>query len=126
MEKNMKGIILLMIFFSLSAILLISVSADSVFSPVQFRADKQAVMINVEEGTRRIRVQIHEGHDIGWQTRSITHLDGRTGHLKLRVPDSIPISSIRIEASKTDPFPNSLYTGETSFSETADEQGSNI
>ena len=125
-KKKMKGIILLAIFFSLSAILLIPVSADSVFSPVQFRADKQAVMINVEEGTRRIRVQVHEGQDIGWQTRSITHLDGRTGHLKLRVPDSIPMSAIRIEASKTDPFPSSLYTGKTSFSETADEQGSNI
>lgn len=56
MKKKMKGIILLVTFFSLSAILLISVSADSVFSPVQFRADKQAVMINVEEGTRRIQI----------------------------------------------------------------------
>jgi len=92
------------------------------FQPIEFRLNDRAVLLNIEAGARRVRIQIDEGKEMGWKTYSITHLDGRSGHLKLRLPDSVPINALRIEMSKRDPFPSSLYLGKKNFSETADQQ----
>ena len=95
---------------------------ETEFKPLEFRLDNRAALLEIEAGVRRIRIQVNEGSETGWQTYSITHLDGRSGNLKLRLPDSIPINRIRIEVSSTDPFPSSLYSGKKVFSETADQQ----
>ncbi|MDB4712128.1 beta-propeller domain-containing protein [Verrucomicrobiales bacterium] len=96
--------------------------SETEFKPLQFRLNGQSVLLEIEKGTRRVRIQVDEGKEKGWRTRSITHLDGRSGHLKLLLPDSVPINALRIEVSRTDPFPNSLYSGKKVFSETADQQ----
>ena len=113
--------------YLIGVVLMATVQADfpgSGFQPVGFRLEGRAALLEIDQGTRRVRLQVDEGKGSGWQTHTITHLDGRAGHLKLRIPDSVPINALRIEASNSDPFPSSLYSGKTTFSETADEQNS--
>ena len=62
---------------------------ETEFKPLEFRLDNRAALLEIEAGVRRVRIQVDEGSETGWQTYSITHLDGRSGNLKLRLPDSI-------------------------------------
>ncbi|MDG2125859.1 MAG: beta-propeller domain-containing protein, partial [Verrucomicrobiales bacterium] len=94
----------------------------SEFQPTGYRGDDRAVVVELDEGTRRVRLQVRD-EDSGerWRTVNLAHLDGRAGHVKLRLPAGVGIGDVRCEVSMRDPFPYSYYTGETEFSEVADQ-----
>lgn len=91
------------------------------FQPVGFRLEDRAVLIAVDEGVRRVRLEARNAETGTWEIVTVAHLDGRAGHMKLRLPNGLPLSNLRCEISRSDPFPATFYEGSTSFSETADQ-----
>jgi hypothetical protein len=91
------------------------------FQPTGFCLRGRAVLIAVDEGVRRVRLKARNAETDTWEIATVAHLDGRAGHMKLRLPDDLPLGDLRCEISRTDPFPASFYEGSTSFSETTDQ-----
>ena len=87
------------------------------FHPVDFELEDRALVLPIDEGVRRIRLSAFDTETGEWEIVTIAHIDGRSGHMKLRLPDGLPLDELRCEISRTDPFPASFYTGATSFSE---------
>jgi hypothetical protein len=95
--------------------------AAAEFEPSGFRLEDRAVLIAVDEGVRRVRLEARNAETGAWEIVTVAHLDGRAGHMKLRLPDNLPLGELRCAISRSDPFPASFYEGSTSFSATADQ-----
>lgn len=91
------------------------------FQPVGFALEDRALALPVDEGVRRVRISALDTATGSWEVVTIAHIDGRSGHMKLRLPDGVPLDELRCEISRSDPFPASYYSGATSFSESADD-----
>ena len=90
------------------------------FQPVGFELEDRALVLPVDDGVRRIRLSARDAKTGEWEIVTIAHVDGRSGHMKLRLPDGLSLDELRCEISRTDPFPASFYAGATAFSETTD------
>jgi uncharacterized secreted protein with C-terminal beta-propeller domain len=98
-------------------------SADD-FENIEAELIDRAVVIQVPEGVRRIRLRIHLS-DGTWETRTIAHLEGTEGYLKLRLPDGVDEDDLEIAASWTDPFPYNFYQGKSTFDPTQTDSNTN-
>ncbi|MGK0187526.1 MAG: hypothetical protein ACI9R3_003314 [Verrucomicrobiales bacterium] len=95
--------------------------ADFAKAPASFQGD--AMMIHLEEGVRRVRLQQWDAASETWQLLQLAHLKGDAGYIKLRLPDGASMDTIKVEVSLTDPFPYSFYTGKSSFGQSTDING---
>ena len=93
------------------------VVANNEFEVIKAELVDRAVVIQIPEGVRRIRLRIHRS-DGGWETCTIAHLEGSEGFLKLRLPDGVEKDDLEIAASWSDPFPYEFYSGKSTFDPT--------
>lgn len=104
-----------------STCLLEASRADFTEAPARF--DSDAVLVPVDEGTRRVRLRQWNPDSENWQLLQMAHLDGKAGFIKMRVPDGAGMDTIKVETSATDPFPYSYYTGKSTFGQKTDING---
>ncbi len=83
----------------------------------------RAALVQVPEGTKRLRLQTRKAAHTAWELAGIVHLEGTAGTLKLRLPDGVALENVLLETSQNDPFPYSYYRGQTSFSSAAASNG---
>ncbi len=96
------------------------------FAEPTFRANAQegeneglddAIIVQIEEGLRRVRVLVRAPKTGIWHLYSMAHLDGRAGRLKLPIPTGVVLDDIRVQTTGADPFPHVYYTGKRRFEE---------
>lgn len=102
----------------------IPVSGNDDFETVNAELVDRAVVMQLPEGVRRVRVRILNGEGL-WETCTIAHLKGTEGYLKLRLPDGIEKHAIQVAASWTDPFPFEFYSGKSKFDPTQTDSNTN-
>ena len=100
------------------------VVANNEFEVIEAELVDRAVVIQVPEGVRRIRLRIHQP-DGSWDTCTIAHLEGNEGFLKLRLPDGVKEDDLEIGASWNDPFPYEFYAGKSTFDPTVGDGSDN-
>ncbi len=83
--------------------------------------EEGAVVLDVSEGVRRVRVQILDEFSGQWETYAIAHLDGRKGRVKIRIPKGATLDRIRLHSSSSDAYPQRFFKGKSRFSEIAVE-----
>ncbi len=74
-----------------------------------FVVEDDAVVVTVEEGVRRVRVEAVEPSTGRWHVVAIAHVDGQAGIVKIRIPAGLTLEDIRISTSVSDPLPSSAY-----------------
>ena len=110
----MKSLSIGALVLALSSLIYIPVTANNEFEEIDAELKDRAVVLQLPEGVRRIRLRILDESGI-WETHTIAHLKGTEGYLKLRVPDGVQKDEIEVSASWSDPFPYEFYSGETNF-----------
>lgn len=110
----MKSLSLWALVLAFSSLIYIPVSANDEFEAIEAELKDRAVVLQLPDGVRRIRLRILDEKG-NWQTHTIAHLKGTEGFLKLRVPDGVEKDDLEISASWTDPFPYEFYAGKTDF-----------
>ena len=98
------------------------VRAEDGFAPVDVTLRDRAVVMDLAEGVRRVRLRVRQ-EDGTWKLCTIAHLAGVERYLKLRLPDGTAREDIEVAASFTDPFPHSHYLGQTEFAPTDSNSG---
>ncbi len=96
----------------------------SEFKPIEGELIDRAVVIQLPEGVRRIRLRV-QLEDGTWETRTMAHLKGTEGYVKLRLPDGVKEDAIEIAASWSDPFPFEFYSGTSNFDPTQTDNNTN-
>ena len=110
----MKSLSFWALVLAFSSLVYIPVSANNEFEEMDAELRDRAVVLQLPDGIRRIRLRILDDQG-NWQTHTIAHLKGTEGFLKLRVPDGVEKGDIEVSASWSDPFPYEFYAGETDF-----------
>ncbi len=83
--------------------------------------DPDAIVVEVRDGARRVRVRVFNRAAGGWETFAMAHLGGRAGKVKMRLPKDVPLGEIKVEVSRTDDFPHTYFTGRNDFLEAVPE-----
>ena len=110
----MKSLSLWALVLTLSSLIQVPVTANDEFEGIDAELTDRAVVLQLPEGVRRIRLRILD--DAGnWETHTIAHLKGTEGFLKLRVPDGVEEDDLEVSASWSDPFPYEFYAGDSTF-----------
>ncbi len=96
------------------------IHAQDEFDPIAAELVDRAVVMKLPDGVRRVRLRVRDGNGM-WKTRTIAHLEGNEGYLKLRLPDGVAEDDLDVTASWTDPFPHAFYQGATNHAGTESE-----
>ncbi|QXD23144.1 beta-propeller domain-containing protein [Opitutia bacterium ISCC 51] len=120
----MKSLSIGALVLALSSLIYIPVTANNEFEEIDAELMDRAVVLQLPEGVRRIRLRILDESG-NWETHTIAHLKGSEGFLKLRVPDGVQKDEIEVSASWSDPFPYEFYSGETVFDPSEPDGNSN-
>lgn len=88
------------------------------FDPIHASLRDRAVVMELAEGVRRVRLRIRQ-EDGTWKLCTVAHLEGVERYLKLRLPDGVDQDAIEVAASFSDPFPYRHYQGRALFGTTA-------
>ncbi|MDG2167029.1 MAG: hypothetical protein P8L44_03785, partial [Opitutales bacterium] len=110
----MKSLSLWVLGLTLSSLIQVPVTANGEFEGIDAELTDRAVVLQLPEGVRRIRLRILDEAG-NWETHTIAHLKGTEGFLKLRVPDVVDEDDLEVSASWSDPFPYEFYAGDSTF-----------
>lgn len=116
-KNDLARICLWRIFAAVLAILFTGQTSPAIGQEVENDGADNAIIVQIPEGLRRVRVLVRDIQSDAWNLYSLAHLDGRAGQLKLPIPPGVALGDIRVQTSGADRFPHSFYTRKHRFEE---------